>query len=163
MRRSSRLLLALSTLLATNVVRAQTSFDAAQLAVEMTKVQKRNLQILRMYEWSMRTEVVLPDQSKAVELQKVSFTEDGERTEKWIGGSSMGENPRTKTLVPEIRDLATRYTDPPTGTLVDFFAKAVFTPGKGTMAGTVKVRGKGVRLHDNNGRRHTAFDSDRRH
>ena len=137
-----RLLLVLSILLAPDVTRAQTSFDAAQFAVELTRVRKENLQILRMYEWRMRTEVVLPDQSKAVQLEKVSFTEDGERTKKLIGSSSLGKNPRLKTLVPKIRRLAARYTEPSTGALVDFFARAKFTPGKGAMARTVKVLGK---------------------
>ncbi len=138
----SRLLLVLSILLAPDVTHAQTSFDTAQLAVELTKVQQANLQILRMYEWTMRTEVVLPDGSKAVQLEKVSFTEDGERTKKLIGSSSIRDNPRLRTLVPKVRRLAAQYTEPSTGALVDFFAKAKFTPGKGSMARTVKVLGK---------------------
>ena len=137
-----RLLLVLCILLATDVTQAQISFDAAQLAVELTKIQQENLQILRMYEWSMRTEVVLPDGSKAVQLENVSFTEDGERTKKLIGRSVFRDNPRLRTLLPKIRRLAAQYTEPSTGALVDFFAKAKFTPGKGSMARTVKVLGK---------------------
>ena len=107
MRNRSSLLLVLSILFATDVTQAQISFDAAELAVELTKIRQENLEILRMYEWSTRTEVVLPDGSEAVQLEKVSFNEDGERTKKLIGSSSLRNNPRLKAQ-RTLRDVAER-------------------------------------------------------
>jgi hypothetical protein len=93
-----------------------------------------------MYEGSTSTEVVLPDQPKAVQFETVSFTEDGERTKKLVVGTSLRDHPRLKTLLPKIRQLAAQYTEPMGVGSSTVLAESVSTPVVTTVAITPVAR-----------------------
>ena len=131
--------------------------DPTQMALDIAKAQKQNTKALTRYSWKMRTEIKKDGETKSTRLYQMRFDFDGKLQKTAMGGE--GKAPKKKRglrgriqekKMDEAKDygekivgLIRAYTMPSTGDLVDFFEKATFRSGSGSMAGSVRVMASG--------------------
>lgn len=134
---------------------AQPKLDRAQMAVDFSKAQTKNLGSLKKYSWKNRMEMREQGGPATVDLNLIRFDSDGKVQKTRIGGTPppapkpglRGRSQRRKIeqrkqMAEKIANLVRSYALPATtGTLVDFFEKAVILQGTGEMKGNFNLQG----------------------
>ena len=137
--------------------------DPAQMALQYSEAAKQNAALLARYSWKMRTEVnfrVKDETKQVVKLYEVRVDLDGkpQKTELTASQapSEMAKRRRgirarikqakkqeriaeLKQWAAALSELLEDYTTPSAGTMLDFYAKATYTPLR---SGLVEVEGR---------------------
>lgn len=137
--------------------------DPAQMALQYSQAARQNAALLAPYNWKMRTEVTLSvkgETQQVVKLYEVRIDLDGkpqkteltasqalpEPSKRGRGIRARVKNTKQRSKVAEFKrwagelsELAQSYTHPSAGTMLDFYAKATYTP---VLDGLVEVKGR---------------------
>ncbi len=141
--------------------------DPAQMALQYSEAAKKNAMMLARYSWKMRTEVTLKIQEETkqvVKLYEVRIDLDGKpqkteltpppapppppkgrkrgikaRVQKKKAAAKEEKVAEFKQWAGALSELSKGYTTPSAGTMLDFYAKATYTP---LQNGLVEVKGR---------------------
>jgi len=105
---------------------------------EVSQQMSANLQELREYSWSTRTEVRLKGQQISVTLEKFRYDLDGQLQIIPLGGSGK-LSPELQPVISELVELGLAYAQPKPQEFSAFFSRADMWQGKG---GTLRIEGE---------------------
>lgn len=104
---------------------------------EVLKRMTLNLQRLRDYSWSTRTEVSLKGQQISVTLEKIRYDLNGKLQVTPLGGTGM-LSPEMQPVIAELAQLGLSYSQPKPEEFAAFFSRSELWEGKG---GTLRLEG----------------------
>jgi len=105
---------------------------------EVSKRMSLNLQKLREYSWSTRTEVRLKGQQISTTLEKFRYDLDGQLQIIPLGGTGK-LSPELQPVIDELAQLGLAYSQPKPEQFATFFSKADMWQGK---QGTLRIEGE---------------------